>query len=63
MKSRGKKDAKCSSTGLDNAKESIYWIPLEKLSETDIKPEFLRTRMNEILNSKGVIHIVNDERR
>ena len=62
MKSRGKKDAKCNSIGWDNAKESIYWIPLDKLPETDVRPEFLRTRIKEILENKGVLHIVNDER-
>ena len=62
MKSRGKKDAKCGSVGWDNAKESIHWIPLDKLAETDIRPEFLRTRIKDIIESKGLIHIVNDER-
>jgi len=62
MKSRGKKDAKCGSIGWDNAKESIHWIPLDKLPETDVRPEFLRTRIKEILENKGVLHIVNDER-
>ena len=62
MKSRGKKDAKCNSIGWDNARESIHWIPLDQLPETDVRPEFLRTRMKEILENKGVLHIVNDER-
>lgn len=62
MKSRGKKDVKCSSIGWDNAKEFVHWIPLDKLAETDVKPEFLRYRMKEILENKGVLHIVNDER-
>ena len=62
MKSRGKKDAKCNSIGWDNTKESIHWIPLDQLPETDVRPEFLRTRIKEILENKGVIHIVNDER-
>ena len=62
MKSRGKKDAKCSSIGWDNAKESIHWIPLNQLPETDVRPEFLRTRIKEILENKGVLYIVNDER-
>ena len=63
MKSRGKKDAKCSSIGWDNAKESIDWIPLDKIAETDIRPAFLRTYMKDILENKGVIHIVNDDRK
>ena len=52
----------CTSVGWDNAKESIHWIPLDQLPETDVRPEFLRTRIKEILENKGVLHIVNDER-
>ena len=63
MKPRGKKDAHCESVGWNNAKEEICWIPLEKLKDTDIKPEFLRTRIKEIVQGKGIIHIVNDERQ
>ena len=37
-------------------------IPLDQLPETDVRPEFLRTRIKEILENKGVLHIVNDER-
>ncbi|MBQ2529559.1 MAG: NUDIX domain-containing protein [Treponema sp.] len=62
MKSRGKKDATCNTRGWDNAKESICWIPLEELSDTNVKPDFLRYRMNEILEGKGIIHIITDDR-
>lgn len=62
MKSRGNKDAKCETYGWNNEKEEIYWIPLEKLPETDVRPGFLRYRMKEILEGKGLIHIVNDDR-
>ena len=62
MKSRGKKDATCNTRGWDNAKESICWIPLEELADTNIKPDFLRYRMNEILEGKGIIHIITDDR-
>ncbi len=62
MKSRGKKEAVCNTLGWDNAKESVHWIPLDQLPQTDVRPEFLRYRMKEILESKGVLHIVNDER-
>ena len=76
MKSRGKKDAHCESSGWTGEKEELCWIPLSELPGTTIKPDFLRTRLGEILNFKssggdgsnnsgcenGVIHIVNDER-
>ncbi|MCR4734820.1 MAG: NUDIX domain-containing protein [Treponema sp.] len=62
MKSRGKKDAKCETYGWNNAKEEISWISLDQLAQTDVKPEFLRYRIKDILEGKGLIHIVNDER-
>ena len=62
MKPRGNKDAHCESYGWNNAKEEIKWIPLDELEKFDLKPAFLKTRMKEILETKGVIHIVNDER-
>ena len=61
MKSRGKKDAECKTFGWDNAKESIHWIPLEELAESDLRPQFLCHRMKEILEGKGIIHIINDD--
>lgn len=62
MKSRGKKDAHCETYGWDNAKETLHWIPLSELPNVDIRPGFLQTCIPEILESKGVIHIVNDDR-
>ena len=62
MKSRGSKELDCQSFGWNHSKEQVHWIPLDKLPETNVKPEFLRYRMNEILEGKSLIHIVNDER-
>ena len=62
MKSRGNKNLKCKSNGWDQAKEELYWIPLDELPNANIKPDFLKTRMKEILESKNILHIVNDER-
>ncbi len=62
MKSRGITDLKSESYGWNNTKEELVWIPLEQLPETNILPEFLQTRIPEILKSEGVLHIINDER-
>ena len=62
MKSRGSKEVHSESSGWNNAKEELVWIPIEKLPETNIKPDFLKTRIPEILKNSGVLHIVNDER-
>lgn len=61
MKSRGSLNLNAKSYGWNNTKEDLVWIPLEKLSEENIKPDFLRTRLPEILNSKNILHIINDE--
>ena len=63
MKSRGSQEVKSESYGWNGAKESIAWIPLEKLPETNIKPEFLKTRLPELLKTNYTVHIVNDERK
>ncbi|MBQ9538352.1 MAG: DUF4298 domain-containing protein, partial [Treponema sp.] len=60
MKSRGSRDLHCESFGWNKEQEELVWIPLEKLPETNIKPDFLKTRLPEILSSKDLIHIVND---
>ena len=62
MKSRGLKELHSESYGWNNAKEELVWIPIEKLPETNIKPDFLKNCIPEILKANGVLHIVNDER-
>lgn len=62
MKSRGSKDLKSESYGWNHEKEELRWIPLDELPNVNVKPVFLRTRMQEILDGKNLIHIVNDER-
>ena len=62
MKSRGSKEVHSQSYGWNNEKESLEWIPLEELKNKNLKPDFLRFRIDEILKSDGVLHIVNDER-
>ena len=63
MKSRDSQDLNSESYGWNGAKESLAWIPLEDLPKTNIKPDFLKTRIPEILKLKQPIHIVNDERK
>ena len=63
MKSRGSQSVNSQSYGWNGAKESIAWIPLKDLPFTNIKPDFLKTRIPEILSLKNPLHIVNDERK
>ncbi|MBO4638311.1 MAG: NUDIX domain-containing protein [Treponema sp.] len=62
MKPRGSKELHSDSYGWNNQKEEVVWIPLEKLPQTNVKPDFIKIRMPEILKGKSLIHIVNDER-
>ncbi len=41
----------------------LEWIPVDKISEYDVKPSFLKERMDEILNGKGIVHIVTEADR
>lgn len=41
--------------------EELVWIPLEELSVNDIKPEFIKTRLEEILKSDRILHILNGD--
>lgn len=62
MKSRGSRNLHSESYGWNHERESLHWIPLAELPDTLIKPDFLRTRLPEILAETALVHIVNDER-
>lgn len=40
-------------------KESLHWLPVESLSETDIIPEFFKTKL--LININSIEHIVSKE--
>ena len=63
MKSSGIKDFDNYSKDQDNNNERLEWIPVEKINEYDIKPSFLKERITEILESRNVLHIVNETDR
>ena len=62
MKSRGNMKLKSDSYNWDDEKEEMAWLPIDKLQEYNIKPAFLKDRIQEIVEGRGVLHIVNDER-
>ena len=63
MKPRGSQELNAESYGWNREHEERFWIPLEELPQIDLRPEFLRTRMPEILKSNALLHIVNDSRK
>lgn len=40
--------------------EELVWIPVEEMSKRNIKPNFLKERINEILSTTAPLHIVED---
>lgn len=60
MKPRGSKELNSNSVNADNEREIMEWIPLSKIRDYDIKPSFLKERMDEIVHGSGVIHVVSE---
>lgn len=61
MRSQGNTELNSNSYNWDNEKEELQWIPISKLDNYNIKPEFLKANIKEILKYHGVMHVVNDE--
>lgn len=62
MKPRGSQELKSQSYGWNGAKESLTWIPLKDLPNTNIKPDFLKSKLPQILKQSSLFHLINDER-
>ena len=59
MKSKGKKDLKCNSTATCGAKESVCWLPIDRLKDYKAFPKFLADELGCLSNE--VKHIVTKE--
>ena len=59
MKSRGSTDVSCTSTNWDNEPETLHWAALSDLADTNVKPEFLKTALPEVLKTGRLIHLKN----
>lgn len=60
MKSKGNQELNSNSFTYNNVKEFMTWIPIDKINSFNIKPSFLKKRINEIIESKNILHIVTD---
>ena len=60
MKSKG--DAVLNSNSINSmgAVECMKWIPIEEIGSYNIKPSFLKERLEEVVNSDKVLHIVSE---
>lgn len=60
MKSTGNMDVKSTSVNWDDEEEELIWVPLDKIKDYNIRPGFIRDRIDEIIHSKEVIHVITD---
>ncbi len=60
MKSKGNKELKSVSYNSYDEREEMHWIPINEIGKYNIKPSFLKDRINEIINSSSVLHIVTE---
>ncbi|MGX7104502.1 hypothetical protein [Globicatella sanguinis] len=42
-------------------KEKLVWIPLEKIDQFNIKPDFIKNHIKTILSSNEIIHYVQND--
>lgn len=43
--------------------EALVWLPIEKIEKFKIKPSFVKDHINEIINGKTTIHIIEEKDR
>ena len=43
--------------------ETLVWLPIEKIEQSKIKPSFIKEHINEIINEKRTIHIIEERDR
>lgn len=61
MKSKGMpKKMKRKSVNATGEVEHMKWIPLDEIDKYNIKPSFLKGRLQEIINGNGIVHVVSD---
>ena len=55
-------DLKLCKSKTDNG-EQLVWLPLEEIALQEIKPTFLKENINNIINEKNIIHIIEERDR
>lgn len=43
--------------------EELVWIPIEKIKNSFFKPSFISEKIDEIINSKNILHIIEERDR
>ena len=52
----------CCKSKTDDG-EQLVWLPLEEIALQEIKPTFLKENINNIINEKNIIHIIEERDR
>ena len=55
-------DLKMCKSKTDNG-EQLVWLSLEEIALQEIKPTFLKENINNIINEKNIIHIIEERDR
>lgn len=63
MKPRGMAPMRCGSADGEGNAEVLHWVPLDRLGEFNIKPDFLKERIPALLASRDVAHIITEKDR
>ncbi len=58
MKRRDSMEIRTNSYNLEDEKEVTKWIPIDQIQKYDIRPSFIKDKIDEIVNGKSIIHIV-----
>ena len=43
--------------------EELVWLPIEKIEESKIKPEFIKEYISEIISEGQIIHVIEERDR
>lgn len=43
--------------------ENLVWLPIEQITEYEIKPDFIKKSIREIICGSGILHVVNESDR
>lgn len=56
-------DSITSCRELTDGGEEIVWLTVDEIKRCVIKPEFIRERIDEIIEGRGILHIIEDRDR
>ena len=60
MKPRGSKETYGKSINADNEEEIFTWLPVKEIQNYNVKPSFLKDRLDEIIHGNSIIHVISE---